>query len=58
MHATTKTNQLPVAPKLKQLLELAPARHVSVLLVLLLAVTGNGILAALAWFLVGLVMRP
>jgi hypothetical protein len=34
------------------------ARHMGVLLVVLLAVTGNGILAALAWFLVGLVIRP
>jgi hypothetical protein len=58
MRTTTKTNRLPVGPKLKWSLELAPARLVDVLLVVLLAVTGNGILASLAWFLVGLVIRP
>jgi hypothetical protein len=58
MRAIRKTKQPPVGLKLKQLVEVTPARHVSVLLVFPLAVMGNGILAGLAWFLVGLAMRP
>jgi hypothetical protein len=52
-----KNKPAAVGPKTKQLLEPAPARRVGVLPVVLSAVMGYGILAALAWFLVGPVMR-
>jgi hypothetical protein len=53
MRPTTKTSRLSNRLKLKR-----PTRHSSVLLLFLFALMGNGLLAALAWFSVGFVMRP